>query len=325
MNSYTTQKRLPPLLVLFFGILVVSTASVFIRYAQQGASSIVIAAYRLLIATLILMPIAFAWHRDELFHLARKQVFLIILSGLFLSIHFASWISSLEYTTVASSVVLVTTTPLWVSILSPIFLRERPNRWLAVGMLIALVGGVMVGLSDACQFEAGRLACPPLSDFLQGKAFLGNLLAVVGALTAAAYILVGRWLRPTLSLVVYITTVYGTAAAALLVMAVTSGQPMTGFQFPIYLAFFALAVGPQLLGHTSFNYGLRYLSAAYVSVALLGEPIGSTILALLLLNEVPSSLELIGGSVILLGIYLATRGQKTGQSAQTTLPEAPIP
>jgi drug/metabolite transporter (DMT)-like permease len=308
MKTYTKPQRLPPLLVLFCGILIVSTSSIFIRYAQKETASIVIAAYRLSIATLILLPIAIGGHSKELAVLRKTQVGLIVLSGVFLAFHFASWITSLEYTTVASSVVLVSTTPLWVALLSPLFLHERPTRMVAVGMVVALIGGTLVGISEACDLTASGLTCPPASGFFQGQAFLGNLLALTGAVMGGAYLLVGRWLRPTVSLIVYITTVYGTAAVVLVIMALFSRQPLGGFPWTIYLAFLALAVGPQLLGHTSFNYGLRYLSAAFISVALLGEPIGSTILALIILKEIPTTLEVAGGIVILVGIYLASRG-----------------
>jgi drug/metabolite transporter (DMT)-like permease len=308
-NAAHSSRITPPILVLFFGILVVSTSSIFIRFAQREAASIVIAAYRLALAALILLPIVWFGYRAELLRLRRGQVGLVVLSGVFLAFHFATWITSLEYTTVASSVVLVSTTPLWVALLSPLVLRERPSRMVALGMVVALAGGTLVGLSESCQVGAGGLACPPAAEFFQGGASLGNLLALAGALCGAAYLLVGRFLRPTMSLVVYIFTVYGTAALALVGMALVSGKPLTGFSPPIYLFFLLLAAGPQLLGHTSFNYGLRYLSAAYVSVALLGEPIGSTILALIILKEIPSPLEIVGGVIILVGIYLASRGQ----------------
>lgn len=314
MKSYTNAGaatiHLPPLLVLFFGILIVSTSAIFIRYAQQEAASIVIAAYRLSIASLILFPIALFGYRAELRGLTRRQIVLVVLSGIFLALHFASWITSLEYTTVASSVVLVSSTPLWVALLSPLVLRERATRLVAVGMVFALIGGTLVGLSESCRLLAGGMSCPPLSVFFQGEAFLGNLLALIGAITAAAYLLVGRFLRPTMSLVVYIFTVYGMAAVALVIMALGSGSPVSGFPGYVYLLFLALAIGPQLLGHTSFNYGLRYLSAAFISVALLGEPIGSTVLALLILKETPAPLEILGGGIILIGIYLASRSQK---------------
>lgn len=309
------QRSGSPLLVLFIGILVVSTASVFIRLAQREASSIVIAAYRLTLSALILLPIALRGNRKDLARLNRKQMILVLLSGLFLALHFAAWITSLEYTSVASSVVLVTTTPLWVSLFSPVILGERPTRAVVAGMAVALTGGVMVGLSEACAFGPGGLTCPSFSEFVQGSAFAGNLLALAGALMASAYLMVGRWLRPSLSLVPYITAVYSVAAVVLLVMAVVSDQPLVGFSPAVYLAFFALAVGPQLLGHTALNYGLRYLSAAYVSVALLGEPIGTVILAYLVLNEAPTILEVVGGLIILSGILLASYSQK--QPAET--------
>lgn len=299
--------RIHPLLALFAGILVVSTSSIFIRYAQKEAASIVIAAWRLSLASLILLPIVLVHYRSELFGLRRKQVLLALLSGIFLAFHFATWISSLEFTTVASSVVLVSTSPLWVALLSPLVLRERPGRAVVIGMLVALVGGLLVGLSEACSIGENGLICPPAADFFQGRASWGNLLALAGALTAAGYLLVGRWLRPNMSLAVYIFTVYGMAAVILVIMALLSGKPLAGFPPVVYLYLFILAVGPQLLGHTSFNYGLRYLSASFVSVALLGEPIGSTILAFIILSEIPGPLEIIGGVVILVGIYLASR------------------
>ena len=309
MTPATESRRVSPLLVLFFGILAASTSSIFIRYAQQEASSLVIAAYRLTLATLILLPIALNRSRQELRGLRSRQIVLIVFSGVFLAFHFATWITSLEYTTVASSVVLVTTTPLWVGILAPVILRERLPSAVAVGLVIALLGGIMVGISEACDLTAQGLSCQAGFAFLQGDASTGNLLALAGALFAAAYLLVGRSLRPTLSLIAYITTVYGVAAIALVVMALFSGEQLSGFRPVTYLFFLALAVFPQLLGHSSFNYGLRYLSVAFVSVALLGEPIGSTLLALVILKEIPAMLEIAGGIVILVGIYIATRAE----------------
>lgn len=310
MNIQTKPVRVSPLLVLFFGILAVSTASIFIRYAQREVSSLVIAAYRLSLASLILLPIAWRGHRAELRGLSKGQVVLIGLSGVFLAFHFATWITSLEYTTVASSVVLVTTTPLWVGLFAPLFLRERLPTAVAIGLCVALAGGILVGMSEACALGAAGFVCPPIAQFFQADTSLGILLALAGALFAAAYLMVGRRLRASLSLIGYITTVYSTAALTLVVMALVSGQTLAGFSPLVYLALLGLAVVPQLLGHSSFNYALGYLSAAFVSVALLGEPIGSTLLALALLKETPTTLEVVGGMIILAGIYLATRGQK---------------
>ena len=133
-----------------FAILAVSTASIFIRFAQREAPSLVIAALRLTFASLVLAPIALTRHRDELKKLTRGDLLLGSLSGVFLAVHFATWISSLEYTSIASSVVLVSTGPLWVALLSPIFLKEPLTKPVLIGMLFALLGGTIIGLSDSC-------------------------------------------------------------------------------------------------------------------------------------------------------------------------------
>jgi drug/metabolite transporter (DMT)-like permease len=301
---------IPPLLVLAFGILAVSTASIFIRNAQQYAPSLVIAAYRLTIASLVLAPIALAGRRKELGGLKPRALSLALLSGFFLALHFATWISSLEYTTVASSVVLVSTTPLWVALLSPLTLKESIARVVWIGMALTLIGGLVIGLSDVCQFTAGSLVCPSASQFFKGQAFLGDMLALAGALMGAGYIVIGRRLRPNLSLISYIFLVYGMAAVVLVSFMLAAGLPAVGYPPEAYLWFILLALIPQLLGHSSFNWALKYLSAAYVSISLLGEPIGSTILAYFLLGEIPSGMKIFGAILILSGIYIASLSER---------------
>lgn len=298
-----------PILVLGIGILAVSTASIFIRFAQQEAPSLVIAAWRLSLATLALAPFALARRRPELASLQPRQLGLALLSGLFLALHFASWITSLAYTSVASSVVLVSTVPLWVALLSPLVLKESIARPVINGMLLALVGGVVVGLSDTCSLSSAGLACPPVGEFVRGRAFLGDLLALVGAFSAAGYLLIGRRLRARLSVLSYIFLVYGMAAIALVALALLSGQALFGYSPLTWLWFLALALIPQLLGHTTYNWALGYLSAAYVSVTVLGEPIGSSILAYFLLDEQPTALKLMGAAFVLAGIFIASRGE----------------
>jgi drug/metabolite transporter (DMT)-like permease len=296
----------PPLVALSFGILAVSTASIFIRLAQQDAPSLVIAASRLTLATLVLAPVVLATRRAELAALQRREWGLALLSGFFLALHFATWISSLEYTTVASSVVLVSTVPLWVALLSPVALKEPVTRLVLVGMALALLGGAVVGVSDSCDWQAGRLVCPSLSEFISGQAFFGDILALAGAFTAAGYLLIGRRLRAQVSLMSYIFIVYGMAAVVLLVFVFAAGQPLLGYSPATYLWFLLLALIPQLIGHSTYNWALGYLSAAYVSIALLGEPIGSTILAYFLLAETPAPIKLAGAALILAGIYIAS-------------------
>jgi drug/metabolite transporter (DMT)-like permease len=314
MTSSPT-KSSPPRSVLtgglFAGILAASTASIFIRFAQgEGVPSIVIAAARLTIASLVLAPFALTRYRSELRALSRREWTLGLLSGLFLAFHFASWITSLQYTTVASSVVLVTTTPLWVALLSPLVLREKITPMIIIGMLLALAGGGIVAVSDSCTLAMGRLVCPSMGEFLRGSAFLGNFLAVFGAWMAAGYILIGRRVRAKMSLVPYIFVVYGMAAIVLIALMFGMGKSPVGYPPMAYLWFVLLALVPQLVGHTSFNWALRYLPASFVSVTLLGEPIGSTILAVLFLQETPGWLKIGGAVLILAGIYLAVRGDK---------------
>lgn len=313
----TSKKNFPPVIILAIGILAVSTASLFIRYAQQTTSSLVIAAGRMTIAAAVLAPIALIKHRQEYQQLKSKQRGLIVLAGVFLAFHFATWITSLEYTSVASSVVLVTTAPLWVALLSPLILKEKPSRSMFVGLGIALVGSAVVSLSSSCQVTGGEVVCSGFDTFFQGRAFIGNLLALAGAFLSAGYLIVGRITRGNLSLPAYTFGVYGTASVVLLLLLAITGQQLTGLPPQTYLWLAALAMVPQLIGHTSFNWALKYLSAAYVSIALLGEPVGTVILAYLFLKEAPSVVEVIGGLMILTGIFLSSQTRQQGQLIET--------
>jgi drug/metabolite transporter (DMT)-like permease len=292
---------------LLIAILAVSTASLFIRFAQaEGAPSLVIAALRLTIATLILTPLAVLRDRAELANLTRRDLILGIISGIFLAIHFATWISSLEYTSVASSVVFVSTGPLWVAILSPLLLNERLTRLAIIGLILALVGGTVIGLADACTWNNG-LQCPELSQIMQGRAVWGNFLALSGALAVSAYLIIGRKVRAKLSLIPYIFLVYAVSAIVLNIFMFASKQNPSGYSASAYGWIFLLAAIPQLIGHSTFNWLLKYLSATMVAVTTLSEPIGSAVLAYIFLKETPSLAVLGGGALILIGIYLTSK------------------
>ncbi len=296
---------------LLIAILAVSTASIFIRFAQaDGVPSLVIAALRLTFATLLLAPIALTRYRLDLQRLTRREILLGVLSGIFLAVHFATWISSLEYTSVASSVVFVSTGPLWVALTSPLFLNERLSRTAIIGLVLALLGGTMIGLADACNFKAG-FACPHLGQALHGRAIWGNFLALVGAWAVTGYLIIGRKLRAKMSLMPYIFLVYGMCAAMLVIVMFARGNSPFGFAPRTYGWILLLAAFPQLIGHSTYNWALKYMSAALVAVTTLGEPIGSAILAFLILQETPRTPVLIGGAFILLGIYLASRSRNT--------------
>jgi drug/metabolite transporter (DMT)-like permease len=299
----------PPFVAILFGILAVSTASIFIRFAQKEATSLVIAAWRLTVASIILIPVAAATHKRELTSLTRNELLLALLSGVFLALHFAAWITSLQYTTVASSVVLVSTIPLWVALFSPFTINEPIRRAVLIGLILALLGGMVVGISDSCSISGGRIICPSLADFMRGRAFLGDLLAICGAIAGAGYMLIGRKLRAKMSLISYISLVYGMAAIVLVIIMFSARENPFGYSPPIYLWLILLALVPQLIGHSTFNWALGYLSAAFVSITLLGEPIGSTILAYFILHEKPTLIKLIGGGLILVGIYIASRSE----------------
>jgi drug/metabolite transporter (DMT)-like permease len=307
--NHRAQLILP--LAILIAILAVSTASIFIRFAQRdGVPSLVIAALRLTFATLILAPIALTKHLEELKRFTLNEILLGAFSGIFLALHFATWISSLEYTSVASSVVFVSTGPLWVALLSPMLLKEHLARTAIIGLGLSLVGGTIIGLSDACVWNAG-LSCPALQDILHGRAMLGNFLAFAGAWTVTGYLIIGRKLRANISLVPYIFLAYGFAAIVLIVIMLASGNSPFGYAPKTYGWIFLLAVLPQLIGHSTYNWALKYMPAALVAVVTLGEPIGSAILAFFILSETPTLAIMIGGVFILSGIYLASRQSKS--------------
>jgi len=289
-------------------VLAVSAASIIIKLAQDvKAPSLIIAAYRLTFASIVLAPIALTRHRAELTRLTRRDSAVAVVSGLFLGLHFGTWITSLEYTTVASSVVFVSTSPLFVGLFSLIVWREKFGKPLIAGLIVALTGGAMVGLSDACAVTREGIVCPSLAEFARGRAIIGDLLALAGAITVAGYLLIGRRLRAKLSLIPYIFLCYGVAAITLIIAALFSGRSFFGYSPAAYFWMALLALVPQLIGHSAFNWALRYLSATYVSVTILGEPIGSTILAFFIFGETPAPLKLFGGLLILGGIVLASK------------------
>lgn len=300
--------------MLAFGILAVSSASLLIRYAQQEMPPLVIAALRMIFATLILAPLALARCRADLARIQRAEWGVLLLSGVFLAIHFAAWITSLGYTSVASSVVLVTTTPLWVALLTPLVSQERLNPWVWLGLAVTLLGGMIVGLNEVCSLSQRGLVCEGFSGFLRGRALWGNFLALLGAWMSAGYLLLGRRMRTHLPLTAYIFVVYGFAALTLFLAVLFSRQPLVGYSLRSYGWCLALAIFPQLLGHTSFNWGVRHLSATYVSISMLGEPIGSILLAYILLHEQPAAVEILGGGLILIGIILVSQIEKKRQS-----------
>jgi len=293
--------RVRLLLSLGMGIIAISFASVFIRLAQAEAVPMLsIAAWRLTVASAVLWPYSWLTRRDELRSLTRREWLWLAVSGVFLGLHFAAWIGSLAYTSVASSVVLVSMGPVFVGLGSWLFLRERPSLLMGLGILLAAAGSIVISWGD----------------FGQGQdQLLGDLLALLGAVLVAGYLMIGRKVRGTRSLAVYITVVYGVATLTVLALVLFTGQPMLGFSPAAYGWLLALGLIPQLVGHSTLNWALRYLSATFVSIVTLAEPIGSGILAYLILGEAVSLSTAVGGVFVLLGIYVASRAELRGGEA----------
>ncbi len=290
-----SRARWLPYVVLALGVFAVSWGAILVRLA--AVPPLAVGAYRLIMASLILTPLAWSRESEELRRLTRRDLRLILVSGLFLGIHFATWISSLTYTSVASSVVLVNTAPLFVGLAMHFVFREQLPSQMLAGIALATLGGAIISWGDLR---------------MSGLALWGDVLAVLGAVGLAAYFLIGRDLRRRVSLLAYVTPTYWTAALVLTAAMLCSGQAMAGYPPRAYLIILLMAIGPQVIGHSSFNWALGYLSPAFVTVSILGEPIGSSILAYLVLQESPSRFEVLGGIVILTGIYLCSRAEAAG-------------
>ena len=287
----------PRYLALGIGVAAVSTGAIFARLAD--AHPVVIAAYRVGLATLIIAPVAWLKARDEIINLSGKDFTLAGLSGLFLALHFIAWISSLGYTSIANSVVLVNTNPLWVGLFTFFITGERLNASSVAGIIIGVAGGAIIGADD---FAAG------------GEALFGDFLALSGGICAAFYLLLGRNLRSRLSLIAYITVCYGSAAVFLWLAVLLCGLQVTGYDTGTMASFLGLALISQLTGHTCFNWALKWFSPGLIAVALLGEPVGSSILAYIIFGEQFTLLKLAGGSLILAAIYISAAGEKSIKS-----------
>ena len=279
-------------LLLAVGVAVVSFAAPLIRLAD--APPLAIAMYRNLFATAVLLPLALMLKRSELRALRRSDVLALGGAGLLLAVHFGSWVPSVTLTTVAASTVLVSTQPLWSALLARIFLGDRLRRTVAVGIGVAFAGAVMISGFDFT---------------LSTRAFVGDLLALTGAAAVAGHRLLALGPRRRISLLPLVAVMYGVCALVLLLVVLVSGTRATGFEGETWLWMILLALGPQVVGHTLFNLLLRDVDPTVLAVAIMGEAVGATLLALALFGEVPSGGAIAGGVLLLSGIFVAVRGQ----------------
>ncbi|HLF69870.1 MAG TPA: DMT family transporter [Actinomycetota bacterium] len=271
-------------------IIAVAWSAPLVRLAE-GVPPLAIAFWRTFAATVVIAPFALVRGRAD--PPSRKQVKMMVLSGAALAIHFASWIASVRLTSIASSVLLVVSAPVFVA-LGTTLLGRAPARRVWLGIAIATTGAAVI---------AG-------SDLNVGGGLKGDGLAVVGAIAAAIYLLIGRGSRRHVSLLTYAGIVYGSCAALLGVTMLLTGTPFTGYSSKQFLLVAAIAIGPQLIGHTTFNFVLDRLDAVEVAVAIMAEPIGATLIAFALFGELPGILVVPGGLLLLAGILVSIRASK---------------
>jgi drug/metabolite transporter (DMT)-like permease len=281
--------NLPPNLALLISILAVSTASILIRWTD--APPLAIASYRMIISVVILAPFFILNNGfDKLRKQGSTQLVRLLAIGIVLAVHFASWITSLSLTSVTSSVIFVHIDPVFVAIISHFFLGDRINKRTKFGIVISFIGVTIIAMGDAGVGSSN---------------IMGDILAIIGGIMLGLYILAGRFYRKSLDLTTYVTPVYTVAAISLIMMSLLTGTKLTGFSTVTFGFFFLIALIPMIFGHTLYNWALRYLSAPLVSLSLLGEPVGASILAFLLLDEIPNSFTIIGGIITLAGILIS--------------------
>ncbi len=292
--------------MLVVAVLAASTSAIFIRLAREASGStndafgLLIAAGRIALASLLTAPLGFVAVRREARILEpralQKAVWLAVAAGVGLALHFAFWISSLSFTSVAASTAIVTTNPIWLSLFAWAVFKTAPARGVVLGIAVSLVGGLLVAFSGG---GASQTYSNPA---------LGNLLALLGAFAVSSYYLLGRAAQHGgLSLGAYTGIAYTTAAAVLLPMPALFGVPYTGYGLETYLWIALLGLLPQVVGHTGFNWALRFMNPAIVTMVILLEPIGSSIAAVILFNEIPGVWTILGAALLLLGVLIAVR------------------
>ncbi len=278
---------------LSLGVVSISFAAVFIRLADGPASSV--AAMRLLFATLILLPFVLfsSRTRGAIAALRSVEKWMLLLSGFFLAVHFFSWIASLSFTGITSSIVFVATSPIFIELYAVTIKRQKTSARVWTGIALTIAGSVILGVGN---IAAG------------GESWKGDLLAVCGAVAVAGYFIVGSRLRPKLPLLAYIFPVYGTAALLLALTALLLGPGLAGLPSRVYFYCFIMALVCQVTGHSLLNWALRRMKTTLVAMATLAEPVGTTMLAWLILGETPVPSEVLGGAIILAGVFVVLTG-----------------
>lgn len=283
-----------PMIMILAGIIGISLSAIFVKYSQ--APSAVTATYRLLWTILLLSPVAWGVkvRRRELLKTPKKTVILCGISGIFLAFHFFTWFESLKHTTVASSTTIVCTEVIWVALGYCLFLKGKLTVKAVAAIIITLMGSLLVAYSDS---GAG-----------QGHLY-GDILAFLAAIFVAAYTLIGRVARTTLSTTAYTYIVYLFSAATLVVLTMFQGYSFRGYGVNAVVVGFLLTVFSTILGHSIFSWCLKFFSPAFVSASKLCEPVVAAVFAAVLFGEIPNGFQVVGGAVIIGGVVFYSREQ----------------
>lgn len=280
-------------LILGVGLISISVSAILIRYAGD-APALAVAAWRTLFAALILAPFVIRRAGKEIRELSGREIGIILASGVFLGLHFITWISSVYHTSVASASVLVSMSPIFIGIIGFLVLKERLRRIEASAIVVAMGGTVLIGLSSSGTIDV------PSPDPL-----FGNSLALSAAFFVSVYFLIGQVVRRERSWLAYVGPVYGTAAVTTWLAALVLGIPLFGYSMEIYLLCLGMAIFPQILGHGSFNYAIKWFPASTLGIASLAEPVGASILAYFLFSEVPTIMAIAGMICVLIAVVAA--------------------
>lgn len=274
-----------------FAVLALAFSSIFIsKLERTGVPPLVIAFYRMALATALLAPAAIVLKRREIAALSRKDLALLLLGGFFLAVHFGAWITSLKYIPISTSVVLVNSHPLFVVFASYLFLGEKPHRRSLIGTAVGLAGMIVIAHDAVGDVQL---------------ALKGDGLALLGALAVVGYFIVGRKARTRISLLGYVTPLYAVCAALLLLWVLAAREPLYPYSATEWAYFGALAVVPTILGHTVFNWAIKHVRPSAISLAFLGEPVAASALAFVFFAQRPPLATLFGGALVLAGVYLS--------------------
>ncbi|MDP8206938.1 MAG: DMT family transporter [Candidatus Electryonea clarkiae] len=279
----------------FFAVMAYAWAAILIRWAEP-AHPLAIAFWRVFIAAIVMTPFYWIGNPPDLPKTTKRQYLLMLLAGLFLCFHFATWITSLSYTTVATAVFLILLQPIFIAIAAHWLLQEHLNRWNIGAMLITVMGALLICGGDF-QFESNHL--------------FGSFLAFIGAIGSAGYLFIARVARPDrmsqgggVRLNRYLPPVYWVAAIGMLIVCLVAKVELFPFPAKTWISLISLALIPTVIGHSLFNWALRYLPAFSVNISIVGEPVGASLLAFFLLAERPSAGLLIGAPLMILAVIL---------------------